>query len=141
MLLPALLVILLFDNPSSASRVLQWVFALVMALGWCANTAMAAYRYPRVIFSSVLIYGGVNLLIVFALYKLPSMGIRLGTLPLKLIGITSFAPLNIISMYLYGQDLPRETYIIFLMVALLLASWASGIVFRVVNARFPCKKT
>lgn len=126
---PAVLVACLFNNASPLSQILQWFFAFFMLLGWCANTAMAAYHYPRRTLSVLLMYLGINLLAIVALYNI-NTGSSASMLLLRLGGLLSFTPLDILVMALLDFSIPHEIYVTVGVVILCFLGWLAGLFYR-----------
>lgn len=128
-LLPALLVSLFFKNSSTLSIVLQWFFGFFMLIGFGVNTASAAYRYPRAAMSFILVYAGVNLLIVTALYasdydSLPYVILR------DYGGFLSYLPLGIMVKAITDFNIQHEVVITLLITACCLIGYIFGLVHR-----------
>ncbi|MDL2233053.1 hypothetical protein LJC63_05675 [Ruminococcaceae bacterium OttesenSCG-928-L11] len=123
--LPAVLVACFYNNPTSLSHGLQWIFAILMLLGWTVNTAMASYHFPRRTLSLILMYLGINMIAALLLYSIDY------TLPiLRLAGILSFTPLDILIVALLDFTIPHELYMVGLVVGLAVLGWAAGLLYR-----------
>lgn len=126
---PAVIIALFFNSALMVSQVLQWFFAFFMLFGWAVNTGMAAYRYPRKTLSSLLIYLGVNLLIIVWLYS-TSLDSRTSRMLVKIGGIFSYTPQDILLKALLEFNIPHEIYITFLIVLLCFIGYLCGLIAR-----------
>lgn len=126
---PAFFVACFFNNPSMLSQILQWFFAFFMLFGWAVNSAMAAYHFPRTVFSSLLVYLGVNLLITTGLYHISS-GSAMSRLLMRIGGLLSFTPLDIVVTALLDFTIPHEVYVVAAVTCVCLAGWLAGVAYR-----------
>ena len=122
--LPAFLISIFSDTSSLIP--LKWIFAVIMLAGWCANTVMIARSHWRRALSGLLIYVGVNLSVIAALYFSVIDAVRINRTVLNLAGLTSFTPMAVIAHSLFDPGTPQELYILLLIFGLLLICWALG---------------
>lgn len=131
-LLPALIVSLFFKNDSMISIVLQWFFGFFMLIGFGVNTASSAYRYPRATMSFILLYTGVNLLIITAFYAAAYNSTAYVILR-DYGGALSYVPLGIMVNALIDFNIQQEVFVTLLIAACCLAGYIFGLVHRRVH--------
>lgn len=128
-LLPALAVSIFFNNDTMTSIVLRWFFAFFMLIGFGVNTVSAAYHYPRATISFILVYTGVNLLIITAFYAS-----EYNSLPYIILrdygGALSYVPLGIMVDALLDFNIQQEVFVTFLVAACCLVGCVFGLVHR-----------
>jgi hypothetical protein len=129
---PAFLAACFFNNTSPLSQALQWFFAFFMVLGWCVNTGMATYHHPRKMLSNLLLYLGVNLLLITFLYNI-NAGSVANRIIMRAIGIFSYTPLDIFVMRLLDYNIPQEVYVTFFLFLACLLSWLAAFIYRKLN--------
>lgn len=127
--LPAMLMSYFFNNSTGISLGLQWFFAFFLILGWSVNTGMYAYHFPRSAMSSLLLYFGVNVLLIALMY-VTGYGTVLNAVMIKVGGIFSFQPLDIVVRALLGFNIPHELYVLFGLVFCGLIGYVCGVVMR-----------
>lgn len=103
-----------------------------MMLGWCLNTAITSYYYPRHILSLLFLYLGVNLLLTVAAYSLTIEG-KAGIVLRGALGLTSYTPLDIVVVRLLEFNIPQEIFVICFIFLAMMISWAAGAVYGRLN--------
>ncbi len=127
--LPALLVSFLFNNTSAFSHILQWAFAGIMVVGWSVTTGFATYHYPKRVLALILLYGGINAVLITTLYAAHyNSGIY--TFINTWGGVLSFQPLDILVKALLDFSIPHEFYVTGLVVVCCLIGYIVGLVYR-----------
>ena len=127
-LTPALLVSLFFRNAGTVSQALQWFTAFFMVLGWTVNTSVSAYHYPQEVFGLMLVYTGVNLVLINLVYH-NTWGSRSGWLG-ELMGAMSFTPLQILVRALIDFNIQQEVYVLIGLLACCALGYLSGLLAR-----------
>ncbi len=128
-LLPALIVAWFFNNDTSLSITLQWFFGFFMLIGFGVNTASATYRYPRATMSFILLYTGVNLLIITAFYA-SSYGTPMYNFLRHYAGALCYVPLEIMVEALLDFNMPQEVLVTIAVVVCMLIGYLFGLVHR-----------
>lgn len=132
-LLPALIVSLFFHNDTGASIILRWFFAFFMLIGFGVNTASAAYRHPRGAMSFILVYTGVNLLIITAFYA-ATYNSALYFFLRDYGGALSYVPLGIVLDTMLEFNVQQEeVYVTFTVTVCCLIGYLFGLVHRRVH--------
>lgn len=131
-LLPALAVSIFFNNDTQVSIVLRWFFAFFMLIGFGVNTASAAYRYPRATMTFILVYTGVNLLIITAFYASAYNSLAYVILR-DYGGALSYVPLGIMVDALLDFNIQQEVFVTFLVAGCCLVGYVFGLVHRRVS--------
>jgi hypothetical protein len=130
--LPAVLAACLYGNSSPVSQALQWFFAFFLIFGWSVNTAMAAVHFPRGTLSLILGYLGVNFLLIMGLYSV-NTATAAGRVLLRMGGLPSFTPLDILIVALLDYPIPHEIYVTAGLVILCFLGWMAGVLVRRLN--------
>ena len=129
---PAVIVACFFNNMTTVSQALQWFLAFFMLLGWTVTTGMASYHFPNRILSLLLMHLGINMLLIVALYNL-NIGSRWTFVMLRLFGLFSFTPLDIIVNALINFNIPHEIYVTVLLFFSCMLGWIAGFIYRKLN--------
>jgi hypothetical protein len=127
--LPAVLAACLYTSSSPLSQGVQWFFAFFLIFGWSVNTAMAAVHFPRGTLSLLLLYLGVNFLLIVGLYNV-NTATASGRVLLRLGGLFSFTPLDILIVALLDFPIPHEIYVTAGLVILCFLGWMAGVLVR-----------
>jgi hypothetical protein len=127
--LPAVLAACWYGNSSPLSKGLQWFFAFFLIFGWSVNTAMAAVHFPRGTLSLILLYLGVNFLLIMGLYSV-NTATAAGRVLLRMGGLFSFTPLDILIVALLDYSIPHEIYVTAGLVILCFLGWMAGVLVR-----------
>jgi hypothetical protein len=124
--MPAVLAACLYGNSSPLSQGLQWFCAFFLIFGWCVNTAMAAVHFPRGTLSLLLGYLGGNFLLIVGLYNV-NTATASGRVLLRLGGLFSFTPLDILIVALLDFPIPHEIYVTAGLVIVCFLGWMAGV--------------
>lgn len=127
--LPAALVAYFFNNASMASQVAQWFCAFFMVFGWSVNTGMCAYHYPRTTLSLILVYTGINVLLIVLLYA-STYASPLNKALILVGGALSYTPLDAFVRAILDFNIPHEVYVIAFLVACCFVGYCVGLAYR-----------
>jgi len=112
----------------------QWFFGFFMLFGWALNTSMAAYNHPRGTLAFIMLYSGVNALLIAAVVG-EFFG-SLGSLSYAILdhaaGAFTYRPLYMLYGAMDAFTL-REMWIAGIVAAVCMAGFICGVLYRQVK--------